>query len=91
MEYRECGVTLLVVLKLCKALASRMRVKGRVCLSYLYQAGAFKREEFEELLRGEDVTDWEIGAEVVTKGGDRFDSEYTRNFYHHYTKEPATQ
>ena len=87
MEYKECGVTLLAVLKICKALAGQMRVKGRVCLSLAYKEAAFRKAEFEELLRGEDVVDWEVGADMITKGGDRYESDYTRNFYHNYSKE----
>ena len=86
MDYKECGVTLLTVLKLCKALASRMRVKGRACLSCLYREGGFKKGEFEELLRGEDVVDWEVGTEMISKGGERYESDYTRNFYQKYGK-----
>jgi len=49
-----------MVVKLLKLLTTKMRVKGRVCISYCFDGKVFRKGEYEEMLRGEDIIDWEV-------------------------------
>lgn len=59
-EYRECGPSFLIFLKLLKLLTVKRGIKGRICFSFVYIEEIFKKMQFEEFIRSEDVTDWEV-------------------------------
>lgn len=46
----------------------------------------FHKSQFEELIRGEDATDWEIESNFIMKNGERYESEQTKSFFMNYLK-----
>jgi hypothetical protein len=83
-EYRECGPAFLLFIKLLKQLAVKMRIKGRISFSFAYREEVFAKPHFEEFLRSEDATDWELAQGEVLKNGERYESDQTKLFFAQY-------
>ena len=65
-------------------LEKKMKIKGRVCMSYLYNEQIFQSKDFESMTREEDITNWEIKEGAVTKNGERYESDAVRGFFDLY-------
>jgi hypothetical protein len=83
-EYRECGPAFLIFIKLLQLLKVKLRIKGRISFSFAYREEVFNKAHFEEFLRNEDVTDWEVAQGEVLKSGERYESDQTRLFFTQY-------
>lgn len=59
-DYQECGPSFLIVLKLLRQTAARIKAKGRVCMSYAYNSKIFRKKQYQQFLRSEDVVNFEI-------------------------------
>ena len=66
-------------------ITAKLGIKGRVCFTYLFRHSLFKKAEFEEFLRSEDITDWEIMRGEVLKNGQRYESDMTKTFMTQYS------
>jgi hypothetical protein len=86
-EYRECGPSFLIVIKLLKLLTTKRGIKGRICFTLVYSEEIFKKASFEELIRSEDITDWEILQGEVLKNGERYESDQTKHFFAQYLRD----
>jgi hypothetical protein len=55
-------------------LVNKIRIKGRVGFTYLYNPKVFYKSKFEEFIRGEDCIDWEICERTMLKNGEKYES-----------------